>query len=312
MTRRKALPLNALRAFEAAGRLGRVTAAADELAVTHGAVSRQVRQLEDFLGVELFEGQRSRILTTAGETLLPALTSALDQIDAAVRTVIDEEDGILDVACYSTFAMRWLIPRLHRFHSTHPGIDIRLSTDDRRTDLARGRFDLAVTAVDETEKSDATDVALFPERLGVVLAPSLVPKKRPVRIKDIARLPKLATRTRPNAWTLWQTSVGAELSLAKPAAEYEHYYFAIEAAASGLGACVVPLHLVAADLKTGRLIAPFGFIESGYRYIARQQRLQNKKSIRFCTWLQREVAKDDASDNSKPIRRSRAATALQT
>jgi LysR family glycine cleavage system transcriptional activator len=301
MTRRKALPLNALRAFEATGRLGRMTAAADELAVTHGAVSRQVRQLEDFLGVELFEGQRNRpALTTAGETLLPALTSALDQIDAAVRTVIDEEEGILDVACYSTFAMRWLIPRLHRFHNTYPGIDVRLSTDDRQTNLARGRFDLAVTAIDETTKSDAPDVVLFPERLGVVLAPSLVPKKRPVRVQDVARLPKLATRTRPNAWTLWQKSIGAKLSPAKPAAEYEHYYFAIEAAASGLGACVVPLHLVTADLRNGRLIAPFGFIESGYRYVARQQRLPNKKSTKFCTWLQSEVSKDDKSDNYSP------------
>ena len=98
--RRKILPLNALRAFEAAARLGRLTVAAEELGVTHGAVSRQVRQLESFLGVDLFGGPRSKPeLTQAGQSLAPLLTAALDQIDNAVRTVLAEEEGLLQVAC---------------------------------------------------------------------------------------------------------------------------------------------------------------------------------------------------------------------
>ena len=141
--RRKNLPLNALRAFEAAARLGRLTLAAEELGVTHGAVSRQVRQLESVLGVDLFGGPRSKPeLTPTGQSLAPVLTAALDQIDNAVRAVLAEEEGLLQVACLSTLAMRWLIPRLHRFTQVHPGIDVRLSTDKEHIDPERGRFDL--------------------------------------------------------------------------------------------------------------------------------------------------------------------------
>src|SRR4051794_27441301 len=175
MKRRKALPLNSLRAFEAAARLGRITAAADELAVTHGAVSRQVSQLEAFLGLDLFEGPRSRpVLTPSGATLLLSLTPALDQIDAVVRTIMDEAGGVLDVACLSTFAMRWLIPRLHHFQNMYPAIDVRLSTDAGRIHASRGRCDLEILAVDRTAKVAVGDVLLFVERLGAVVAPSLV------------------------------------------------------------------------------------------------------------------------------------------
>src|SRR5262249_29696517 len=120
---KRALPLNALRAFEAAARHGRMTAAAAELHVTHGAVSRQVRHLEAVLGVRLFEGPKSRLtLTEAGRNLLPRLTAAFGEIEAAVDAVADRDEGPLDVSCTSTFAMRWLLPRLHRFNARHPAV----------------------------------------------------------------------------------------------------------------------------------------------------------------------------------------------
>ena len=163
--RRKNLPLNALRAFEAAARLGRLTVAAEELSVTHGAVSRQVRQLESVLGVDLFGGPRSKPeLTPTGQSLAPVLTAALDQIDNAVRAVLAEEEGLLQVACLSTLAMRWLIPRLHRFTQVHPGIDVRLSTDKEHIDPERGRFDLVITVIDGEEVLRARDALLFRER----------------------------------------------------------------------------------------------------------------------------------------------------
>ena len=166
--RRKNLPLNALRAFEAAARLGRLTVAAEELGVTHGAVSRQVRQLESVLGVDLFGGPRSKPeLTPTGQSLAPVLTAALDQIDNAVRAVLAEEEGLLQVACLSTLAMRWLIPRLHRFTQLHPGIDVRLSTDKEHIDPERGRFDLVITVIDGGEVLRARDALLFREQIGV-------------------------------------------------------------------------------------------------------------------------------------------------
>jgi LysR family transcriptional regulator, glycine cleavage system transcriptional activator len=293
MTKRKPLPLTALRAFEAAARLGRMIAAADELAVTHGAVSRQVRQLEDYLGRELFEGPRNRpVLTAAGKRLVGPLTSALDQIDDAVRGVMHDSDSVVDVACFSTFAMRWLIPRLHRFQTVHPTIEVRLSTDDRGTRVPRGRYDVVVAALDPDAKTMAADIVLFRERLGVVLAPARMPRSGILRLSGLIQLPRLTTRTRENAWPLWLEVMGARasaLSSAKPAVEYEHYSFAIEAAANGLGACVAPFHLVADDLLNGRLVAPLDFVDSGYRYVARLKQPRPASALHFVEWLRREA-----------------------
>ena len=127
--KRRLPPLNALRAFEAAARLGRMTAAADELSVTPGAISRQVQLLEASLGQRLFEGSKNKPQRTqTGKTLLPALSNALDSMEAAVRAVSDHASGTLDVACFSTFTVKWLIPRLFDFNALYPDIEVRLRT----------------------------------------------------------------------------------------------------------------------------------------------------------------------------------------
>lgn len=290
--KRKNVPLNALRAFEAAARLGRQISAAEELGVTHGAISRQVRQLEGYLGVPLFQGTRhSPILTEAGKLLAPALSDAFNEIDAAVRAITETKAGVLDVACLSTFAMRWLIPRLHHFYAANPQTDVRLSTKDPKINVPQGRLDLSILVIDHATRPNAEDIVLFCEQLGVVLAPRLVQEKGIAEVDDLRRVNRLTTRTRPNAWSSWCEGIGRVQALGNigMAREYDHYYFAIEAAASGLGACAVPYHLVLDDLATGRLIAPFGFVETGYRYIARRHRPENKLAILFCAWLKHEA-----------------------
>ena len=167
--------LNALRAFEAAGRLGRMTLAADELNVTHSAVSRQIQHLENVLGVPLFEGPKNKLrLTEAGTTLLSGLNTAFDQIDTSVRAVADTEDGALDVSCPGTFTMRWLIPRLYRFQAQYPDIDVRLTASSRPVDFARDSFDVAIRVGTAPWPAGADVIPLFPEQTGPVLAPSLV------------------------------------------------------------------------------------------------------------------------------------------
>ncbi len=149
--------LNALRTFEAVARLGRMTAAADELCVTHGAVSRQVRALQDELGAALFEdGARQALrLTPAGRSLAAALTPSLDRIAEAVEAVSPSSAPVLDVSCLSTFAMRWLIPRLHRFHARHAGIDVRLSTVSHEVRIERERYDVVIGVEDPRPRWDA-------------------------------------------------------------------------------------------------------------------------------------------------------------
>ncbi len=306
--KRRLPPLNALRAFEAAARLGRMSAAADEVSVTPGAISRQVQLLEASLGQRLFEGSKNKPqLTHAGQTLLPALSAALDTMEAAVRAVSDSASGTLDVACFSTFTVKWLIPRLFDFNALYPDIEVRLRTNGPLGDLERARCDLAIT-VEAGEHhgadpsgtqaarqsvnpaADATNtLTLFPEHLGPVLAPSLaarIPLHTPA---DLGTHTLLQTKTRLNAWQMWAGAQGCALP---PLGDttYEHYYFTLQAAVAGLGVCVAPWHLVADDVQAGRLLAPLGFCDSGYRYVARRRPQRSQKLDLFCAWLQTQAA----------------------
>lgn len=281
--KRPALPLNALRAFEAAARLGRATAAADELGVTHGAVSRQIAHLEEALSLDLWGGTRSRPeLTEAGRQLSAVLTDAFDRIDHGIRAVRADDDGVLHVACLSSFAVRFLIPRLHRFNERHPQIDVQISTTNLESGDRRQRFDLAITVVDGKKAMLATDCLLLRERIGVVTSPQRV-AKLPLR--------RLTTRTRSDAWAQWEALGGkpGDLSISKSMLEFEHYHFAIQAASSGLGACVVPWHLVADDVKDGRLAAPNPFLETGYCYVLCRAGRSGRSADYFADWLRTEL-----------------------
>lgn len=278
---RRLPPLNSMRAFEAAGRLGLMKLAAEELHVTHSAISRQIQILEDALDVRLFEGPKhAPKLTDVGRTLLPALSSAFDQMDAAVHLVADTEEGHLDVSCLGTFLMKWLIPRMHRFRQDNPAIDIRVSTADTPVDFARDNFDMAIRVGAAPWPDEADVVPLFAERFGPVCSAKLE-----VDHDSILELPILKTQTRRSAWEDWSKRSGIEV-VTENATEFEHFYFMLEAAVGGLGVCIAPWPLVADDIAAGRLMAPFGFIESGQDYVALRRRRRNKKAATFCRWLQ--------------------------
>ncbi|HEX2216934.1 MAG TPA: LysR substrate-binding domain-containing protein [Xanthobacteraceae bacterium] len=281
--------LNALHAFEAAGRLGRMTIAAESLNVTHGAVSRHVRQLEEVLGVKLFEGPKHALrLTEAGQRLLPHLTAAFDTIDAAIRDITDAAEGTLDVSCLGTFTMRWLIPRLHRFNLAHPGIEVRLSASDAPIDFSRQRYAVAIRVTDHAFPPDAIVTELFAEQVGPVLAPVLATRLRLRRPEDLNRACLLHTETRPAAWTMW-TGKTRWKPPPSPAAHFEHFYFMLEAAVAGLGVGIAPWPLVSDDVRAGRLIAPFGFRPSGLSYVAVRRTRRDHGAQAFCRWLRREA-----------------------
>jgi LysR family transcriptional regulator, glycine cleavage system transcriptional activator len=276
------ISLSALRAFEVAARLGRQKAAAAALGVTHGAISRQIAQLEESLGISLFEGPRSKpVLSAEGRTLAPALTRAFDDIEMALREVSHLEASRLDIACLSSFAIRWLIPRLHRFHQLAPDLDLRLSTNDELIAQEPGRFDLLIRVLEPGAPLFAHDVLLFEERIGPVL-------RSGEGQQSLCASPRLGTVTRPNAWTLWDELTGAP-AFSGGVRAFEHYSFAIEAAANGLGACVAPHHLVVDDLQGGRLVAPLGFVATGYHYVLRRGHPREAKIECFTAWMKHEV-----------------------
>ena len=288
--KRRLPPLNALRAFESAARLGRMTAAPEELAVTPGAISRQVRHLEDVLGVPLFEGAKNKPqLTAAGATLLPSLTAALNQIEAAVREVSSGEARTLDVSCFSTFTVKWLIPRLYGFHAQNPGIDIRLSAADGAAGADTDRYDLAITVEAKGAPPSATLLPLFVERLGPVMSPELAGRSPVSEPRHLAGQPLLHTQTRLDAWDSWRASRGADFAVPEGGPTFEHYYFTLEAAVAGLGIAIAPWHLVMDDIRAGRLVAPLGFDESAYQYVARRREEADARLDIFCGWLAQQA-----------------------
>jgi DNA-binding transcriptional LysR family regulator len=288
MKDRKNLPVAALRAFEAAARHGTLTAAAEELAVTHGAISRHVSHLEAVIGTPLFEGARNRPrLTAEGRVFGLALTDAFDRIEEALHLILRGDDSILDVACLSTFAMRWLIPRLPDFAAKHPRYDVRLATDDRPP---RTKIDAQILVLppDTPVPDDCTP--LFRERLGLIVAPSLAAagKNHPV---GAGTFPRVETRTRPLAWQEWSRLAGWEgQDAARATSVFDHYHLTIEAALNGLGAAVAPWHLVAGEVGCGRLLAPCGFRESDYRYVVKVARQGRRKTDHFVGWLKEAIA----------------------
>lgn len=282
---RKLPSLNALRAFEAAGRHGRMTLAAEELHVTHSAISRQVQQLEQRLGVALFEGPKNALrLTDAGNRLMLGLTPAFDQLDLAVRSVADTDEGVLDVSCPGTFTMRWLIPRLYRFRQAHPDIEVRLSASSKPVDIGRDNFDVAIRAGAGPWPQGFEITHLFAEQIGPVAAPILAQAVA----DDIATVPLLHSRTRRHAWTDWSRRAGVP-TRGEGGNEYEHFYFMLEAASAGLGVCIAPWPMVADDLRAGVLAAPLGFIASGQDYVAMRRSHRHRKSAMFCQWLAEEA-----------------------
>ncbi len=257
MIRPRLPPLNAIKAFEAAARLGGFTLAADELNVTHGAVSRQIRLLEDWLGVRLFvRTSRNAVPTRAGADLLAEAGPALDRLaDAALRVQRGAQAcGSLCLSALPTFAMRWLIPRLPEFQTDHPGLELRIVTAS--TTAEQFRMDADVVILGPSRQSGWTGRRFLGEARLPLLSPDLMepcPLRAPA---DLARHTLLHAVTLREAWPRWLAA--ADVPDLKPARDqvFEHFYFAIQAAVEGLGVVMGPLALVGDELRAGRLLAP--------------------------------------------------------
>jgi DNA-binding transcriptional LysR family regulator len=295
--KRGTLPLNALRAFEATVRRGQMTLAADELGVTYGAISRQVRGLEDVLGVCLFNGPRNKLVPTqAALDLQPALQTAFDGIERALDQIVNPARRVLDVSCLSTFSMRWLIPRLFDFQERHPDIEVRLTADDGPVDFSRQQHDVAIR-VGTGPWDNAQAIILFEDCVGPVLSADLVNGGDILSWDDLSNMPLLHTKTRRTAWRDWCVAQG--IRVPGGGRVFEHFYFLLEAATAGLGVAIAPEVLVSDDLKAGRLIAPFGFETSGQTYVCLHPEQPRKDTIIFVDWLS-DRARDSIALQKKP------------
>ncbi|MGI3167894.1 LysR family transcriptional regulator [Pseudooceanicola sp. C21-150M6] len=260
--KRSDLPsLDDLRAFEAIVRKGSVRAAAEELALTHGAVSRRAGNLSAAVGLPLLRPDgRGVAPTEEGQALSDAMTQAMAILSstlADLRRATGPRPLVL--SCERSIAMRWLIPRLSRFEMDRPDIALHLSVGGGANDLGAPGLSLALRRLDFPVDPSWHVTRLCAERTGPVTHPDLAATVMQ------GGFVALASRSRPDAWSTWQQ---ANPQAPRPGMTrlFDHHFLMVEAAAAGLGVAIAPELVVADDLARGRLMAPCGFTADGSDY----------------------------------------------
>ncbi|MBW9065941.1 LysR family transcriptional regulator [Rhizobium herbae] len=281
--------LDDLRAFEVVARLGSVRAAAAELNLTHGAVSRRVSKLSEHLDIRLLEVDgRGLRLTGEGSRLAQATTDALSLVSAALEDIrkVDLSPPIV-VSCERSVAMRWLIPRLSEFQDRHPEIDFHLSVGGGGFDFARDRITIAIRRLDFAIDANWQVERLIEEEVGPVMHPAMTDRFA------AGGYVALAAKTRPDGWQRWST---AHPDAPKPRSTrfLDHHFLMVEAAASGLGVAMCPKIIAIDDIRKGRLTAPLGFHPDGSHYgVIRSALAKRTAGIdQFVSWLLATIQED--------------------
>ncbi|WP_447893859.1 LysR family transcriptional regulator [Vreelandella sp. GE22] len=268
-------PLSALRAFEATARLGSVTAAANELSVTHGAVSRQLKSLDEHFGTALFgKAGRGITLTHHGETLQSGLGEAFGRLRDSCALLKREIDGApFTLACPGSLLARWLIPRLGRLKSALPELNLQVVVSETEQ-LVQQSTSATLGFIEPPWPVQGEVIELMVEEICAVATPEVAARLDSNKPATLYNAPLLYTASRPQAWPAWASAKGLEegrLSEALTKGQgFDHLYYLMEAAAAGLGVAIAPKLLVEDDLKSGRLVAPWGSVET---------------PARLCLWL---------------------------
>lgn len=287
---RRLPPLNAIKAFEATARHLSFTKAARELCVTQGAVSRHVAALEEQLGAKLFTRHHRTIeLTSKGEIYFRALRDAFDRIQDATEHVAGTADTpTLRLKLPPTFAIRWIVPRLARLHAIDRNFDVQITTSHSPVDFDREEIDVAIHSGDAPEPG-AISTRLFGEVLTPVCSPALLRNGR--ALKDPADLKHhtlLCSLHRPNDWPMWIAAAGVSGVDGNSGLKFENSSLAYQAAIDQTGVAMAQTMLVAEDLASGRLVAPFDLQvpTSGAYFLVYPARSRNLEKVkRFEKWI---------------------------
>ncbi|MFZ5789102.1 MAG: transcriptional regulator GcvA [Pseudomonadota bacterium] len=262
--RARRLPsLNALRAFWAAARHGSLVQAAGELHVTAAAVSQQVRQLEDVLGVPLFERtKKGLVLTQGGSRILPGINDAFAQLHESLALLdSDQEEESLTLSVAPSFATKWLMPRLSRFFIRHPGIEINVKASADLADFERDRVDLAIRYGRGVYPGLATEL-LIRDSVFPVCSPELR-ARHDSGDSDLRVFLRAVTLLHDDSsdqhkafpgWKMWLKAAGIEEVDWRKGPHFDHSSLAIEAAAAGLGVALASPSLVGPDIEAGKLV----------------------------------------------------------
>lgn len=289
------LPLNGLRAFEAAARHLSFTRAADELHVTQAAISHQVKTLEQRLGVTLFRRlPKSLRLTDEGQALLPELRDAFERMGRALDRVVASRGGAtLSISVLTTFALTWLVGRLPRFQAAHPEIEVRLSTTARLVDFSREDVDVAIR-YGNGNWPDVTALKLFDEELAPLCGRAH--RDRLKRPEDLAEVPLIDSSGSEPAgigdWPTWLKAAGVPNLPVNRAAHFDSTKIAVQAAIDGLGVAIGSPYLFVDDIAGGRLFQPFPLtVRNGKSYwlVFPEASSERRKVKAFRDWILAEA-----------------------
>ncbi|MBN8884904.1 MAG: LysR family transcriptional regulator [Rudaea sp.] len=292
-------PLNAVRAFEAAARLGSFTRAAQELSMTQAAISYQIKQLEQRLGVMLFQRlPRKIVLTRDGERLAPAILDAFSGLRTAFAQALSRAHNELAITSLPTIASNWLVPRLGGFHLAHAEVAVRLDTSITLADLQQGEFDVAI-------RSGRGD---WPGHTAHFLLPSLITPLMSPRLRDAAGglkspadLLKLARIGRPRWWQQWFEENGVDVAetALRASLDLGIEQYEITAAIAGQGVAISSPLFFRAELESGQLVQPFAHVardSKDYWLVYATTRAKSHAITAFRTWLLREARAEVPAD----------------
>jgi LysR family glycine cleavage system transcriptional activator len=302
-------PLNALRAFEAAARRGSFVRAADDLHVTHWAIGKQIRILEDWIGVPLFERRaRGVTLTDQGADLLSDVSTALDGLTLATGRVRGPKSsprvaGVVRVNALPSFALRWLMPRLSKFYELYPSVDVILSTTSRKLRYVGTAFDVGIRSGIEHGAGIRSET-LMPDRRLPACSPRIL-RGRPVKTaSDLRRHVLLHSTTTRSAWSLWLAAADVEKLGPVRNLELDHVYLQLQAAVDGLGIALASLPLIEADIAAGRLVCPLTAPElraDDYQLVLRDDRVRDPTIRAFKSWIL-AAARESSFPNRQTVR----------
>ncbi|GAB7537496.1 LysR substrate-binding domain-containing protein [Burkholderia sp. 3C] len=286
-------PLNALRHFEAVARLGSFAAAADALHVTHWAVGKQIRLLEDWFGVPLFERRaRGVVLTDDGAALLGDVSGAFERLAfGAARLRHDQVprrvSGVVRVNVLASFALCWLLPRLADFHTRYPEIDVRVTTTSRKLRYIGDAFDIGVRSGPEPGAGVSSRVLMADARIPAC-SPALLRNKPIQSVADLRHHTLLHSSSTRTAWSRWLKEAGAAGLQPARQVEFDHVYLQLAAAQEGLGVALASLPLIERDLAAGRLVCPIAgpvWLAPDFTLMVNAERAGDEAVAAFERWV---------------------------
>jgi LysR family glycine cleavage system transcriptional activator len=283
-------PLKALRAFEVAARTGSFTAAARELRVSQGAVSRHIAVLESVLGVTLFDRSHREVrLTRDGEKYAISIGLAFDQVEHATQHLWrGQNQRSLRIKLYPTMATRWLVTRIGNFHALRPNIDVQITTSNHPAALDREDIDFTIEHGDIRQEGSRYDY-MFDIELLPVCSPSILNGSRPIREpRNLLEQVLLHSLLRMSYWKRWFQSVGIHDAIADNGLKFGNSSLVYQAAINGVGVAMADPRFVADELASGRLVPPFQqrlMTGRAYYLVGREQDAQEPSVTAFRDWV---------------------------